>query len=198
MLLRYYDVSGGAVTVGGADVRDFALDDLRGHIGYVPQEPFLFDGTVEDNLRVAKADATPGEIVAALEGARARDFVDRMPQGMRTPIGERGVRLSQGEKQRLTIARVMLKNPRLLILDEATASVDTETERGIQEAVDNLTRDRTTIVIAHRLSTVRRADNIVVLERGKIVEQGTHAGLLAKGGAYARLWNIQVDAIPAG
>lgn len=198
LLLRYYDVSAGSVTVGGVDVRDFALDDLRGHIGYVPQEPFLFDGTVEDNLRVAKAGASEAEIRAALEGARALEFVERMPQGMKTPIGERGVRLSQGEKQRLTIARVMLKNPRLLILDEATASVDTVTERQIQEAVDNLTKDRTTIVIAHRLSTVRRADNIVVLDRGRILEQGTHDELLRRDGAYARLWEIQADAIPAG
>lgn len=197
LLLRYYDATGGAVTVGGTDVREFTLDDLRAHIGYVPQDPFLFDGTVEDNLRVAKVDATEEEIRAALEGARAWEFVERMPQGIKTPIGERGVRLSQGEKQRITIARVMLKNPRLLILDEATASVDTVTERKIQEAVDNLTKDRTTVVIAHRLSTVRRADNIVVLEHGKILEQGTHSALLAKNGAYARLWEIQADAIPA-
>ncbi len=197
LLLRYYDATGGSVTVGGIDVREFTLDDLRAHIGYVPQDPFLFDGTVEDNLRVAKVDATDDEIRAALEGARALEFVERMPDGVRTSIGERGVRLSQGEKQRLTIARVMLKNPRLLILDEATASVDTVTERKIQEAVDNLTKDRTTIVIANRLSTVRRADNIVVLELGKIFEQGTHDALLAKNGAYARLWEIQADAIPA-
>jgi ATP-binding cassette, subfamily B, bacterial len=196
LLLRYYDVTAGAVTINGVDVRAIGLEQLRGNIGYVAQDPFLFDGTIEENLRLAKPAATEAEIVTALDAAAAWDFVQRLPDGMRTLIGERGIRLSMGEKQRLTIARVLLKNPPLVVLDEATASVDTLTEARIQQAIDALVRERTTLVIAHRLSTVRKADNIVVIENGRILEQGTHRELLARGGHYAELWRVQTDVIP--
>ncbi len=196
LLLRYYDVTAGSVAINGVDVRAIGLEDLRGHIGYVSQDPFLFDGTVEDNLRLARPEATEAEIIAALEAAAAWEFVQRLPDGMRTLIGERGIRLSMGEKQRLTIARVILKNPPLVILDEATASVDTLTESRIQRAIDSLVRERTTLVIAHRLSTVRKADQIIVIENGRILERGTHDALLATGGHYADLWRVQTDLIP--
>jgi ABC-type multidrug transport system fused ATPase/permease subunit len=196
LLLRYYDVTAGAITINGTDVRAIELEQLRGHIGYVAQDPFLFDGTVEENLRLARPDASEADLVAALDAAAAWDFVQRLPDGMRTRIGERGIRLSMGEKQRLTIARVILKNPPLVVLDEATASVDTLTEARIQQAIDALVRERTTLVIAHRLSTVRKADQIVVIERGRILETGTHAGLLSRGGHYAELWRVQTDLIP--
>lgn len=195
LIMRTYDVTSGAVRINGVDVRELALADLHTRIGYVAQDPFLFEGTVESNLRLAREEATEAEIIAALEGASAWDFVQRLPLGMQTNIGEKGIRLSQGEKQRLTIARVLLKNPPLIILDEATASVDTITERQIQQALDNLMKDRTVLVIAHRLSTVRKADQIVVLERGRILETGNHEALLLENGAYANLWLHQVDLI---
>jgi ABC-type multidrug transport system fused ATPase/permease subunit len=193
LLLRYYDVTGGSVSINGVDVRQMALHDLRSHIGLVAQDPFLFDGTVEENMRLAKENSTEEEIVSAIQQARAWEFVSNLPDGMATNIGERGIRLSMGEKQRLTIARVLLKNPPLIVLDEATSSVDSVTERQIQEALDTLMRDRTVLVIAHRLSTVSRADQIVVLDHGQIVEQGTHADLLCRDETYAHLWNTQHD-----
>ena len=196
LLLRYYDVTGGCLTINGIDVRQLDLDGLRQHIGFVAQDPFLFDGTVEENLRLAKEEATEAEILTALDAACSLDFVNELPQGLNTMIGERGIRLSMGEKQRLTIARVILKNPPFVILDEATSSVDTLTESRIQQAVDNLVQSRTTLVIAHRLSTVSRADQIIVLEKGNIIEQGTHLGLLQTGGHYAQLWKAQTDLIP--
>ena len=194
LMLRYYDVTGGRVTLGGVDVRDFDLGELRQQIGLVAQEPFLFNGTVADNMLLAQPEASEADMIAALEAAAAWEFVKKLPEGMGTQIGERGVRLSHGEKQRLTIARVILRNPPLIILDEATASVDTITENAIQTALDHLVQERTTLVIAHRLSTVRRADQIVVLSHGRIVEQGTHDDLIARGGAYAKLWRAQAQA----
>jgi ABC-type multidrug transport system fused ATPase/permease subunit len=196
LLLRYYDVNDGSVKINDVDVRSINLTELRSNIGFVAQDPFLFDGTVKDNLRLARENATDDEIISALKGARSWEFVSRLPHGLNTAIGERGIRLSMGEKQRLTIARVLLKNPPLIILDEATSSVDSITEKAIQEALDLLIENRTVLVIAHRLSTVRRADHIVVMDHGSIIEQGTHTKLLEQDGQYAQLWRAQQDLIP--
>lgn len=195
LLLRYYDVTGGAVKINALDVRDLDLQSLRESIGIVAQDPFLFDGTIRENLRLAKDSASEEELWQALHGAHIQTFVEQLPEQLETVIGERGIRLSMGEKQRLTIARVLLKNPRVVILDEATSSVDTATERKIQEALDNLMSNRTVLVIAHRLSTVRKADQIVVLKRGRIVEHGTHESLIQRGGEYHHFWRMQYDVV---
>ncbi len=187
LLTRFYEYEGGAITIDGQNIRDISKPALRNAIGYVTQESFMFNGTVRDNLVIAKRDATEDDMWRVLEAANARGFVERLPEKLDTQVGERGVRLSVGEKQRLSIARALLKNPPILLLDEATASVDTETERLIQQALERLMVNRTSFVIAHRLSTVRHADRIYVLDLGKVVEQGTHAELLAHGGLYAEL-----------
>ncbi|MEX0323336.1 MAG: ABC transporter ATP-binding protein [Puniceicoccaceae bacterium] len=196
LAMRTYDVTAGSVTLNGVDIRELDLEELHFNIGHVAQDPFLFEGSVRDNLVLAKPDAHEEELIAALQGASAWDFVQKLPDGLDTNIGEKGIRLSQGEKQRMTIARVLLKNPPFVILDEATASVDTITERLIQEALENLTAHRTVLVIAHRLSTVRKADQIVCMKDGAIIEQGSHDALLSLDGHYAKLWNIQNDMIP--
>ena len=196
LAMRTHDVSAGSIQLTGVDIRNISLSELHDKVGHVAQDPFLFEGTVRDNLLLAKPAATEAEINRALEQACAEEFVAALPKQLDTNIGEKGIRLSQGEKQRLTIARVLLKNPPFVILDEATASVDTITERKIQRALDHLVEERTVLVIAHRLSTVRRADKIVVLNAGEVIESGTHADLLALNGHYAKLWNHQSDMIP--
>ena len=194
LICRFYDVLDGAILLDGVDVRDYDLPALRRQIGVVLQEPFLFHGTVSENIAYGKPDATPDEIISTARAANAHNFIVGFPDGYDTVVGERGQMLSGGERQRISIARAILNNPRILILDEATSSVDTETEKLIQEALDRLVENRTTIAIAHRLSTLRRADHLVILEKGDLVEQGTHAELAAKeGGLYAKLLNMQTE-----
>jgi ATP-binding cassette, subfamily B, putative efflux pump len=188
---RFYDPSAGRLLLDGRDLRDIELTSLRRHIGVVNQETILFSGTVQENLLLAKPDATVDDIVAALDAANALEFVRELPEGLSTEIGERGAVLSGGQKQRLAIARAFLKNPRILILDEATSSLDSRSERHIQEALGRLLRERTSIVIAHRLSTVLRADQIVVLDAGRVIDIGKHVELLARGGLYAQLYHEQ-------
>jgi len=191
LICRFYDLSEGAIRIDGTDIRDILIADYRRHIGLVLQEPFLFFGTIADNIAYGKPGATRAEIVAAARAAHAHEFILRLPQGYDSLVGERGQGLSGGERQRISIARALLIDPRILIMDEATSSVDTETEQEIQKALDNLVRGRTTIAIAHRLSTLRRADRLVVMEHGQLVEQGQHDELLARQGAYWRLHEAQ-------
>ncbi len=191
LICRFYDVTEGAILVDGVDIRAISVHDYRRNIGLVLQEPFLFFGTIAENIAYGKPDATQADIVAAARAAHAHEFILRLPQGYDSLVGERGQALSGGERQRISIARALLIDPRILILDEATASVDTETEREIQAALDNLVRGRTTIAVAHRLSTLRHADRLVVLDKGHIVEVGRHETLLASNGVYAQLYAAQ-------
>ena len=197
LLFRFYDVVDGAITVDGQDLRDVQQASLRSNVGMVPQDTVLFNETIAYNIRYGRPDASDEEVEAAAEMAQIGDFIRALPDGFKTEVGERGLKLSGGEKQRVAIARTLLKAPPILILDEATSALDTQTEREIQTALDEVSRDRTTVVIAHRLSTVVAADEILVLRSGEVIERGTHKALLRKKGLYAEMWNRQREATEA-
>ncbi|MCI5874425.1 MAG: ABC transporter ATP-binding protein [Clostridiales bacterium] len=191
LIPRFYDVTGGAVKIDGKDVRDLRLKSLRDHIGIVQQDVYLFVGTVYDNIRYGRPDATREEVIEAAKNANAHEFIMSLPNGYETDIGQRGIKLSGGQKQRLSIARVFLKNPPILIFDEATSALDNESEKVVQDSLEKLAKNRTTFVIAHRLSTIKNAEKILVLTDEGIEEEGTHEELLAKGGIYEKLYNMQ-------
>lgn len=191
LLPRFYDVDKGSITIDGEDLRGLTLDSLREQVGIVPQETVLFNGTVYDNILYGRLDATKEEVEAAAKAANAHNFIMELPQGYETRLGDRGMNISGGQRQRISIARAILKNPQILILDEATSALDTESERVVQEALDRLMVGRTSFVIAHRLSTIKNADRIMVLEKGQLVEQGTHEELMEMNGLYAHLYQIQ-------
>jgi ATP-binding cassette subfamily B protein len=191
LMFRFYDVTGGALRIDGQDVRDITQDSLHAQIGVVPQDTVLFNDSIRYNIAYGRPDATEAEVIAAARAAKIHDFVMALPEGYDTAVGERGLKLSGGEKQRVGIARTLLKNPPILLLDEATSALDTQTERDIQDSLRAMGQGRTVITIAHRLSTIADADRIVVLEKGEIVEEGTHEALLARGGRYSAMWARQ-------
>ncbi|MGD9739724.1 MAG: ABC transporter ATP-binding protein/permease [Bauldia sp.] len=197
LLFRFYDVTSGAITIDGRDIRDVTQGSLRHAIGMVPQDTVLFNDTIAYNVRYGRPSATDDEVKAAAEMAQIGDFIASLPQGFATEVGERGLKLSGGEKQRVAIARTILKAPPILVLDEATSALDSHTEREIQGALDSVAADRTSLIIAHRLSTIIHADEIIVLREGRIAERGTHGSLLAKGGLYAGMWSRQQEAAKA-
>jgi ATP-binding cassette subfamily B protein len=194
LLYRFYDVSAGRITVNGVDVRELAQSSLRAAIGIVPQDTVLFNDSIYYNIQYGRPEAAREEVIAAAKAAHIHDFIEGLPDRYESTVGERGLKLSGGEKQRVAIARAVLKNPRILIFDEATSALDSATEQGIQDELARIARGHTTLVIAHRLSTVMDADQILVLEDGRIVERGSHRELLARGGAYARMWSLQQEA----
>lgn len=194
LLPRFYDVEGGSVRLDGVDLRDYALANLRDQVAVVSQEVVLFNDTIRANIAFGRPEASRGQVEAAAEAAFVMDFARELPQGLDTLVGDRGALLSGGQRQRISIARAILKDTPVLVLDEATSALDTESERHIQAALTRLQSGRTTLVIAHRLSTVEQADEIVVMDEGAIVERGTHAALLARGGVYAQLHRLQFNA----
>ena len=193
LICRFYDVAAGAICVDGTDIRSFPVEEYRGNIGIVLQEPFLFYGTIAENIAYGRPEASPADIIAAARAAQAHEFILSLPDGYDSLVGERGQSLSGGERQRISIARALLTDPRILILDEATSSVDNETEREIQQALTNLIEGRTTIAIAHRMSTLRRADRLVVLESGEITAVGSHDELVQSSDTYARLQSANIE-----
>ncbi|MBP7419579.1 MAG: ABC transporter ATP-binding protein/permease, partial [Xanthomonadales bacterium] len=194
LLYRFFDVQGGAIRIDGQDLRAVSQASLRAAIGIVPQDTVLFNESIYYNIAYGRPDASREDVVAAARAAHIHDFIASLPDGYETSVGERGLKLSGGEKQRVAIARTVLKNPPLLILDEATSALDTRTERAIQAELDEISRNRTTLVIAHRLSTIVDADQILVMDQGRIVERGRHEELLARGGRYAQMWQLQQQA----
>jgi ATP-binding cassette subfamily B protein len=191
LLFRFYEVDSGKVTINGADIRDVKQTSLRAAIGIVPQDTVLFNDTILYNIHYGRPDASLAEVIEAAKAAHIHEFIESLPDKYESRVGERGLKLSGGEKQRVAIARAVLKNPNILIFDEATSALDSETEQGIQAELDRIARGRTTLVIAHRLSTVMDADQILVLDQGRIVERGTHRELLERDGAYAQMWALQ-------
>jgi len=192
LLFRFYDVTGGRVTIDGQDIRDITQDSLHGAIGVVPQDTVLFNDTIYYNIAYGRPEASREEVEGAARAAKIHDFILSLPDGYQTTVGERGLKLSGGEKQRVGIARTLLKNPPILLLDEATSALDTQTESDIQQALREMGQGRTVITIAHRLSTIADSDRIVVLDAGRVIEEGTHDELLARGGRYAAMWALQV------
>ena len=193
LICRFYDIQEGAITIDGHDIRDVTLKSLRDQIGIVLQEPFLFNGPIGENIAYGHPRASLDEIVSAAKAANCHDFIMEQPDAYDTVVGERGVRMSAGERQRISIARAILRNPRILILDEATASVDTQTEAGIQQALSRLIRGRTTFAIAHRLSTLKNSNRLLILEKGEVEEIGTHEELIEQDGIYANLCRMQTE-----
>jgi ATP-binding cassette subfamily B protein len=191
VLLRFSDIQKGQIRIDGQDIADVTQESLRRSIAYVPQESTLFHRTLGENISYGKASATKNEVIQAAKLANAWEFIRQLPQGFETLVGERGIKLSGGQRQRIAIARAILKDAPILLLDEATSALDSESEKLIQASLDNLMKDRTSIVIAHRLSTIAKLDRILVLEKGRIVEDGSHAALIKKNGVYAKLWNHQ-------
>jgi ATP-binding cassette subfamily B protein len=197
LLFRFYDVTGGSIRIDGVDIREVTQASLRAAIGIVPQDTVLFNDTLEYNLRYGRPEATDDELAQAIRQARLDQFIAKLPEGLQTPVGERGLKLSGGEKQRVAIARALIKNPAILVFDEATSALDSESEKAIQAEIAAVSRERTTMIIAHRLSTIVDADQIIVMDSGRVVERGTHAELLALSGTYARLWALQAEATSA-
>jgi subfamily B ATP-binding cassette protein MsbA len=196
LLLRFYDPARGAIRIGGVDIREVSTRDLRNQIAVVTQENILFNDTVRKNIELGRPGATSEEIISAAKHANAHDFIVEKPDGYGTVVGEKGVLISGGQRQRLAIARAVLRNAPILILDEATSALDTESERAVQSALDELMQGRTTLCIAHRLSTILHADLIVVLDQGRIVETGTHSELIKRGGVYQKLYELQFHSLP--